>query len=182
MAAADQQWDTSKLPQLVPGQYLYRHVDDDDVKGWDENEKRWVIDPAALDKKALTPSAASGYGLSVFVEEYLSLRCGAEAGREIVLLQSHAAQHGCAPTWERGIVVRINVKDLLAHRFGVGGTPGDCACPEVKDAHASIWTEPGWTRKERNDFLKVMGKDYVYEHPRWTHERLAASPSKPPTP
>lgn len=176
-------WDTAALQPLTAGQHVLRAIDESDIKGWNESEQRWDLMPSAIDTQRLTPGEESGYGLSVFVEEYLAARCGAAPGRELVLLQAHAAQHGCPPTWQDGIVVKVDVADLLALRFGVGESADDCTCPEVRDAHASLWKGPGWTRKHRADLLKLMGAAYVYEHPARTRERLAASGSlRPSTP
>lgn len=174
-------WDTSKLTPLAPTDTVLRAIDDDDIEGWNETEQRWDLAADALEKQQLTPSEKSGFGISVFVPKLLETRCGAAPGDELALLQSHATQHGCYPSWRDGIVVLVKVSDLLTLRFGLGESPSDCTCPPIRDAHASVWREPTWTRQQRNEALKLLGRSAIYESPKRLQQRInAGTPSLPP--
>lgn len=175
-------WDTSKLTAVPSGQRVLRAIDPDDIQGWNEVDQRWEIAKSAMMEDHLIPGPKSGHGWSVFVERLLEVRCNASRGKELSLLQYHAKGHaGCYPTWEEGIVVSVDTGEFLSRGHGVGESPGDCPCTQIRDAHASVWKTPAWTKGLRKQLLNVLGASFVHQDATRDAIRLAASsPSVPP--
>ena len=63
-------WDTSTLTPSRPSERVYRAIDDDDVQGWNATDQRWELAKSAMQEDHVTPSDKSGFGWSVFVEDF----------------------------------------------------------------------------------------------------------------
>ena len=158
--------DPSTLPSITAGSVL-RAIDPDDIEGWLETEQRWVLASNAMKVDHLTPGAQTGFGYSVFVPHLIVARCATSTAHEIHFLQRHAHQHQCWPSWQDGVVARAPVVSLAALGFGVGESPADGPCDETRAAHASVWRDPRWTKKQartaRDAALVLLGSDTPFE-------------------